>query len=197
MHNYAAVHVSEEIRDDAPSGNRPFSPVSVFLPKNQPSPKSSSRSISSMRSPRLRLSSSGLRAMNSSARAHVNNKAQSLSTQDTLLRQRNLQHTRRGERGGLTHYHEGIARPAALGVGALRHGRSCSLGVVREGRRCSAEGTMGGGIQRRQSPVSRAASSGHAVPFAFALGGGGQSGSRAVEQSSSSGSSRARRCLRR
>ena len=194
MHNYAAVHVSEEIRDDAPSGNRPFSPVSVFLPKNQPSPKSSSRSISSMRSPRLRLSSSGLRAINSSARAHVNNKAQSLCAQDTILWQRDLQHTRRGERGGLTHYHEGIARPAALGVGALRHGRSCSLGVVREGRRCSAEGTMGGGIQRRQSPVSRAASSGHAVPFAFALGGGG---SRAVGQSSSSGSSRGRRCLRR
>ena len=51
---------------DAPSGNRPFSPVSVFLPRNQPSPKSSSRSMSSMRSPRLRLSSSGLRATNSS-----------------------------------------------------------------------------------------------------------------------------------
>jgi hypothetical protein len=50
---------------DAPSGNRPLSPVSVFLPRNQPSPKSSSRSISSMRSPRLRLSSSGLRARNS------------------------------------------------------------------------------------------------------------------------------------
>jgi hypothetical protein len=50
-----------------PSGKSPFSPVSVFFPKNQPSPKSSSRSISSMRSPRLRLSSSGLRARNSSA----------------------------------------------------------------------------------------------------------------------------------
>ena len=50
-----------------PSGNNPFSPLSVFFPKNQPSPKSSSRSISSMRSPRLRLSSSGLRAINSSA----------------------------------------------------------------------------------------------------------------------------------
>jgi hypothetical protein len=53
---------------DAPSGKRPLSPVSVFLPRNQPSPKSSSRSMSSMRSPRRRLSSSGLRARNSSAR---------------------------------------------------------------------------------------------------------------------------------
>jgi hypothetical protein len=54
-------------RSHVPSGNSPFSPLSVFLPRNQPSPKSSSRSTSSMRSPRLRLSSSGLRATNSSA----------------------------------------------------------------------------------------------------------------------------------
>jgi hypothetical protein len=55
-------------RGNLPSGNRPVSPVSVFLPRYQPSPKSSSRSISSMRSPRARLSSSGLRAWNSSVR---------------------------------------------------------------------------------------------------------------------------------
>jgi len=50
-----------------PSGKRPLSPVSVFLPRNHPSPKSSSRSISSTRSPRDKVSSSGLRAWNSSA----------------------------------------------------------------------------------------------------------------------------------
>lgn len=50
-----------------PSGKRPLSPLTVFLPRNHPSPKSSSRSISSMRSPRARLSSSGLLAWNSSA----------------------------------------------------------------------------------------------------------------------------------
>ena len=43
-----------------------MSPFSVLRPRNHPSPKSSSRSMSSMRSPRARLSSSGLRAWNSS-----------------------------------------------------------------------------------------------------------------------------------
>lgn len=51
-----------------PSGNRPVLSSSVFFPRNHPSPKSSSRSMSSMRSPCVRLSSSGLRAWNASAR---------------------------------------------------------------------------------------------------------------------------------
>lgn len=51
-----------------PSGKRPVLPLVIWRPRNQPSPKSSSRSMSSMRSPFARLNSSGLRAMKSSER---------------------------------------------------------------------------------------------------------------------------------
>lgn len=44
--------------------------------------------------------------------------------------------------GKHTHYDEGVARPAALGVGALRHDYRCSARLVRVGRVCE------------QSPVS-------------------------------------------
>lgn len=50
-----------------PSGNSPVVPFTKCLPRNQPSPKSSSRSISSIRSPRDRVNSSGLLATKSSA----------------------------------------------------------------------------------------------------------------------------------
>jgi hypothetical protein len=48
------------------SGNNPDWFVSMLRPRNQPSPKSSSRSVSSMRSRTRRVSSSELRARNSS-----------------------------------------------------------------------------------------------------------------------------------
>jgi hypothetical protein len=51
-----------------PSGKSPLSPDCKLRPRNHPSPKSSSRSMSSMRSPRPSVSSSGLRAWNSSTR---------------------------------------------------------------------------------------------------------------------------------
>lgn len=82
-----------------PSGNRPFSPLSVFLPRNQPSPKSSSRSISSMRSPRLRLSSSGLRARNSSAVACQQCTCRAAPPSSTVLVARNASWRAR-RRGG-------------------------------------------------------------------------------------------------
>ena len=49
------------------SGKSPVLPFFKCFPRNQPSPKSSSRSISSIRSPLARLNSSALRAENSSA----------------------------------------------------------------------------------------------------------------------------------
>lgn len=49
-----------------PSGKRPWLPLIMCLPKNQPSPNSSSLSISSTRSPLDKLSSSELRAWKSS-----------------------------------------------------------------------------------------------------------------------------------
>lgn len=56
----------------SPSGKRPVLPLVICRPRNQPSPKSSSRSMSSIRSPFARLSSSGLRARKSSeGNAHV------------------------------------------------------------------------------------------------------------------------------
>ena len=49
-----------------PSGKSPVLPLCVCLPRYHPSPKSSSRSISSIRSPFVRLISSELRASKSS-----------------------------------------------------------------------------------------------------------------------------------
>lgn len=49
-----------------PSGNSPVLPFCRCLPRYHPSPKSSSRSMSSIRSPLYKLSSSGLRASKSS-----------------------------------------------------------------------------------------------------------------------------------
>lgn len=49
------------------SGKSPVLPLLKCLPRNQPSPKSSSRSINSIRSPLAKLNSSALRAENSSA----------------------------------------------------------------------------------------------------------------------------------
>ena len=50
-----------------PSGNKPLFPFVKCLPKYHPSPKSSSRSINSTRSPFVKLNSSELRAEKSSA----------------------------------------------------------------------------------------------------------------------------------
>lgn len=50
-----------------PSGKRPMLLLCACFPRYHPSPKSSSRSISSIRSPLDRLNSSGLRASKSSA----------------------------------------------------------------------------------------------------------------------------------
>ena len=54
-----------------PSGNRPVPPLFMCRPRYHPSPKSSSRSISSIRSPFARLSSSGLRATKSCTTSNI------------------------------------------------------------------------------------------------------------------------------
>lgn len=53
-----------------PSGNKPVLPFWICFPKYQPSPKSSSRSISSILWPLDKLNSSGLRASKSSSKGH-------------------------------------------------------------------------------------------------------------------------------
>jgi hypothetical protein len=57
------------LRCDVPSGKRPLFPLTRCLPRNQPSPNSSSRSANSTRSPFARVNSSELRAWKSSAHA--------------------------------------------------------------------------------------------------------------------------------
>jgi hypothetical protein len=116
-------------RSHVPSGNSPFSPLSVFLPRNQPSPKSSSRSTSSMRSPRLRLSSSGLRATNSSAAGCQHRRR---SAPHALRWSQSSSGARWRGGGGLTHDNQQVARPAVLRVGAQSgghgHGHGCAEG---------------------------------------------------------------------
>lgn len=108
---------------DIPSGKRPLSPVSVFFPRNHPSPKSSSRSISSMRSPRARLSSSGLRAWNSSA-ATVSNgwRSRRMCRGQTEGREG----AEGGQRAALTHDEEQIARADVFGLRPGGHGHDGS-----------------------------------------------------------------------
>jgi len=119
---------------DVPSGKSPLSPVSVFFPRNQPSPKSSSRSTSSMRSPRRRLSSSGLRAWNSSA---------------VVLAV--VSHTSHAGRA-LTDDDESIAGPAILGMRWLH---VCGGGGVVVKGASSAE-TRGGWSEAQTAEVTQA-----------------------------------------
>jgi hypothetical protein len=82
--------------------------------------------------------------------------------------------------GKHTHYDKGIARPAALGVGALRHDYGCSTRVVRVGRVC------------KQSPVSIGGSS--SWQFALSAGEAGATGRRLA--ATLKGGSRGRRYLK-
>jgi hypothetical protein len=66
--------------------------------------------------------------------------------------------------GKHTHYDELVARPAALGVGALRHDYRCSTRLVRVGRIC------------KQSPVSIGGSS--SWQFALSAGEAGATAGR-------------------
>jgi hypothetical protein len=123
-----------------PSGKSPLSPLSVFLPRNQPSPKSSSRSISSTRSPRARLSSSGLRAWNSSVGMCQRSVFPRHAANCCPWGQGAAGRRRRREL--LTHNHEHVARPRELGVGACCHCGSWQRGQERytwRKARCSAD----------------------------------------------------------
>lgn len=145
-----------------PSGNKPVLLVCVCLPKYHPSPKSSSRSMSSILSPLARLSSSLLRASKSSARLTISTTSNfdlGLDMCDSASCTVYIRMTRRISPGRAFLGDAPAALYAIAGdVGflatATRHGRSCFI-------RCEADYSIRGAVIPKQIRCCRKYAPGH------------------------------------